>query len=188
MNKYLNTGLKFLVLAFAAISLLSATYFLTKAKIAEQKLKIKAEKFLEISPNSNFSAEFFNNPQKIKINNKDALLYKNSEDFFIELATSKGYSGEIVVLIGLKGEIIKGVRILEHKETAGLGDKIELEKSPWILSFNNQSLKTKNFAIKKDGGDFDSFSGATITPRAVVNLLKEVLTNEKAGIQNEKGN
>ena len=83
-----------------------------------------------------------------------------------------GYSGAINMIIGINrnGEIL-GVRVLNHKETPGLGDKIELAKSPWILSFNGFSLANLSpdqWAVKKDGGQFDQFAGATITPRKSV--------------------
>ncbi|WP_342608798.1 RnfABCDGE type electron transport complex subunit G [Vibrio tritonius] len=81
-----------------------------------------------------------------------------------------GYSGPIQYLMGVNmhGEII-GVRIVSHTETPGLGDKIELAKSPWVLGFDHHSLaNTTKWGVKKDGGTFDQFSGATITPRAVV--------------------
>lgn len=94
-----------------------------------------------------------------------------------------GYSGPIHFLVGvtLKGEIM-GVRIISHSETPGLGDKIELAKSSWILSFARRSLEnTSIWAVKKDGGDFDQFSGATITPRSVVKgVHKALLALEKA--------
>ena len=73
-----------------------------------------------------------------------------------------------------QGEIL-GVRVLEHKETPGLGDKIETRINDWILSFTNQKITQDNlseWAVKKDGGKFDQFAGATITPRAVVNQVK----------------
>ncbi|WP_068717131.1 RnfABCDGE type electron transport complex subunit G [Vibrio tritonius] len=81
-----------------------------------------------------------------------------------------GYSGPIQYLMGVNmhGEII-GVRIVSHTETPGLGDKIELAKSQWVLGFDHHSLaNTPKWGVKKDGGTFDQFSGATITPRAVV--------------------
>jgi len=65
-----------------------------------------------------------------------------------------------------------------HTETPGLGDKIEIKKSDWILSFNGKSLNNpapSGWFVKKDGGEFDQFTGATITPRAVVNTVKSVL-------------
>jgi electron transport complex protein RnfG len=84
--------------------------------------------------------------------------------------TQDGYSGEIAFLIGVNNSNeITGVRVISHTETPGLGDKVELAKSPWVLSFNHRSLdNTPLWAVKKDGGDFDQFSGATITPRSVV--------------------
>jgi electron transport complex protein RnfG len=83
-----------------------------------------------------------------------------------------GYSGAIDMIIGINsaGEIL-GVRVLTHKETPGLGDKIEVAKSNWILSFNGFSLDNlspEKWAVKKDGGQFDQFAGATITPRKSV--------------------
>lgn len=93
---------------------------------------------------------------------------------------TNGYSGNIVLLIGItaSGEIA-GVRVLKHAETPGLGDKIELSKDDWILSFNGLSLSAENqndWAVKKDNGQFDQFTGATITPRAVVGAVKNALT------------
>ncbi len=83
-----------------------------------------------------------------------------------------GYSGAIDMMIGIDSDgKILGVRVLSHKETPGLGDKIELAKSNWILSFNGFSLDNlspEKWAVKKDGGQFDQFAGATITPRKSV--------------------
>jgi electron transport complex protein RnfG len=83
-----------------------------------------------------------------------------------------GYSGPILLMMGVdrNGEVL-GVRVIAHAETPGLGDKIEQGKSDWILSFNRRSLDNtaaERWKVKKDGGDFDQFAGATITPRAVV--------------------
>lgn len=94
----------------------------------------------------------------------------------IETTAPDGYSGAIQMIVGadFSGKVL-GVRIVEHHETPGLGDKIELRISDWINSFNGVQIKGKSdphFAVKKDGGDFDQFTGATITPRAVVNAAK----------------
>lgn len=90
-----------------------------------------------------------------------------------------GYSGDISMIVGVNRDgTIAGVRILLHKETPGLGDKIELKKHQWILSFNGKSLQVpviEEWKVKKDGGLFDQFAGATITPRAVVGQVKRVL-------------
>ncbi|WP_039918387.1 electron transport complex subunit RsxG [Cellvibrio mixtus] len=90
-----------------------------------------------------------------------------------------GYSGDISMIVGVNRDgTIAGVRILLHKETPGLGDKIELKKSQWILNFDGKSLQVpviEEWNVKKDGGTFDQFAGATITPRAVVGQIKRVL-------------
>lgn len=90
-----------------------------------------------------------------------------------------GYAGPINLVMGIdtKGEIL-GVRIISHVETPGLGDKIEITKSKWVLSFNGKSLDNLTFeqwAVKKDGGVFDQFAGATITPRKVVQAIRRGL-------------
>jgi electron transport complex protein RnfG len=90
-----------------------------------------------------------------------------------------GYTTQIAVLVGVHADgSIAGVRIIEHKETPGLGDKIDRKKSDWVLGFDAKSLnnpKAERWAVKKDGGDFDQFTGATITPRAVVKAVKLAL-------------
>lgn len=90
-----------------------------------------------------------------------------------------GYNGRILLLVGIdyQGKIL-GVRVVTHQETPGLGDNIDIRRSDWILSFNNQSLITLNkdlWKVKRDGGVFDQFSGATITPRAVVKAIYNTL-------------
>ena len=93
--------------------------------------------------------------------------------------TATGYAGDIEMLMSFRDDgRIAGVRVLIHKETPGLGDKIEISRSPWITSFNGTSLDKPGpggWAVKKDGGAFDQFTGATITPRAVVGAIKGAL-------------
>lgn len=90
-----------------------------------------------------------------------------------------GYSGNVRLLVGVnQDQTLAGVRVISHKETPGLGDKIDSEKSDWITNFSGKSLTNPTqtgWAVKKDGGVFDQFSGATITPRAVVNATHRVL-------------
>lgn len=90
-----------------------------------------------------------------------------------------GYSGDIRLIVGVnRDKTIAGVRVLAHKETPGLGDKIELKKHQWILSFDGKSLTVpviEQWQVKKDGGQWDQFAGATITPRAVVGQVRRVL-------------
>lgn len=95
-----------------------------------------------------------------------------------------GYSGAINMIMGIdrNGNIL-GVRVLSHKETPGLGDKIEAAKSDWILNFAGRSLDNlapAKWAVKKDGGEFDQFAGATITPRKSVQAIYRGLQLFKA--------
>jgi electron transport complex protein RnfG len=90
-----------------------------------------------------------------------------------------GYAGEVRLIMGVdpEGKLL-GVRATLHKETPGLGDKIEPKKTPWILQFTGLSLGNppiEKWKVKKDGGQFDQFSGATITPRAVVTAIRNGL-------------
>jgi len=90
--------------------------------------------------------------------------------------TGSGYAGPIRLMLGVDaGGKILGVRALQHKETPGLGDKIEPAKSDWITRFTGLSLgapPVEAWKVKKDGGQFDQFSGATITPRGVVGAIR----------------
>ena len=91
----------------------------------------------------------------------------------------EGYSGAIKLLIAVNTDgKLGGVRVVSHRETPGLGDKIEEEKNDWILQFAGKSLvdpATKNWKVKRDGGAFDQFTGATITPRTVIKAIKNTL-------------
>jgi len=90
-----------------------------------------------------------------------------------------GYAGEIKLMMGIDaGGKLLGVRVLAHKETPGLGDKIEVKKGPWIERFTGLSMGNpplERWKVKKDGGDFDQFAGATITPRGVMVAIRSGL-------------
>jgi len=90
-----------------------------------------------------------------------------------------GYAGPIQLLIGVYADgTLAGVRVLEHKETPGLGDGIEARRSSWILGFTGKSLTNpppKQWKVKRDDGAFDQLTGATITPRAVVKAVHKFL-------------
>ena len=90
------------------------------------------------------------------------------------LISSKGFTGDIEFMMGVtaQGEVA-GVEIVRHLETPGLGDKIVYPE--WREGFKGRSLTNAKWAVKKDGGDFDQFTGATISPRAVVERIKEGL-------------
>lgn len=97
----------------------------------------------------------------------------------LEAVAPEGYSGDIGLLIGIDANgVLTGVRVTQHKETPGLGDYIQLAKSPWILQFAGKSYDPdldNRWRVRKDGGEFDSRAGATITPRAIVKAVREAL-------------
>ena len=97
----------------------------------------------------------------------------------IPAVTPDGYSGAISMIIGVNfNGSVAGVRVVDHRETPGLGDKVDLKKSDWILSFNGKSLvnpQASGWTVKKEGGDYDQFTGATITPRAVIKQILKTL-------------
>jgi electron transport complex protein RnfG len=90
-----------------------------------------------------------------------------------------GYSGRIRLMVAVQGDgTVAGVRVLAHRETPGLGDYIEERRSDWITRFAGRSLTDpppERWKVKRDGGDFDQFTGATITPRAVVKAVRNTL-------------
>jgi electron transport complex protein RnfG len=114
----------------------------------------------------------------------DAVAYIARKDgkahtIILPVTAPDGYTTNIDMIVGIKLDgTLAGVRVIKHKETPGLGDKIEAKKFPWILQFPGLSLlepKEKFWAVKKDGGEFDQFTGATITPRAVVRSVRLAL-------------
>lgn len=106
---------------------------------------------------------------------------RNGKAFAVILPViaADGYTGNIYSIVGILADgSIAGVRVLSHQETPGLGDKIEIRKSNWVEQFIGKSLTdpiAKQWSVKKDGGDFDQLTGATITPRAVVKSVYAAL-------------
>ncbi len=95
------------------------------------------------------------------------------------VVSARGYSGPIRLLVGVDvSGTVTGVRVLGHRETPGLGDGIEIEKSDWITQFAGRSLGdpvVTGWAIRRDGGEFDQLTGASVTPRAIVNAVRDTL-------------
>lgn len=187
--------LGFVALLCTAIS--AGIFFLTKDKIDAVMAAQQRELLLQVIPQDYFNNNLLESAvipqdknlegiQKIYFAKKDG----NVSAYAYETTAPDGYSGDIRLLVGLdpKGKIL-GVRVIEHHETPGLGDKIELRISNWILNFTHQLINEHNlneWAVKKDGGKFDQFSGATITPRAVVNQTKRstlIMLNNQALLQ-----
>lgn len=126
-----------------------------------------------------------NNPVKdtLTLHNaegKEITVYRASKDGKVTGVAYEiygtGYAGEIKLMMGIAADgKVLGVRALAHKETPGLGDKIEIKKTDWIERFTGLSFGNppkERWKVKKDGGDFDQFAGATITPRGVLAAIR----------------
>jgi electron transport complex protein RnfG len=168
---------------------IAVTFQGTRDIIAEQERQAQARALLEIVPNSMHDNDMLE--AQITLPDIEAIGLHQKENGYLAkqqgevvavllpVIAREGYSGDIRLLIGINSDgSLAGVRALSHHETPGLGDKVELKKSPWILSFNGKSLNNPSEAdwkVSKDGGEFDTFTGATITPRAVTKAVKNAL-------------
>ncbi len=180
-----------LILATAALlttSLVALTHLVTKNRI-EHQTELKLLSVLnQVIPEGSYDNALH---QSCLLVTADALNPDEAMPIFIAKKSEKpvamaiqaiapdGYSGAIRLLIGLDMQnTVLGVRVLQHNETPGLGDKADLDVSDWILSFNNKTIENeddKRWKVKKDGGYFDQFTGATITPRAIVNATRRAV-------------
>lgn len=185
------------LVALLCTAISAGIFFLTKGKIDEAMATQQRALLLQVVPQTYFDNNLVESAvipeqENLKGIQKVYFAKKNGQisAYAYETTAPDGYSGDIRLLVGMtpEGEVL-GVRVIEHHETPGLGDKIELRISNWILSFDHQPINEKNlseWAVKKDGGKFDQFSGATITPRAIVNQVKRsalTMLNNQAALQ-----
>ena len=176
----------FAVLTGGTIAL---TQGLTKDRIAEQAARAEAKALFEIIPESRHNNDLLNSAVALPADERateagPVLAWVARQDgrpvgLIFPAVAPDGYSGDIHLLVGvdLDGTVL-GVRVTSHRETPGLGDRIETRKSDWVYDFNGRSLnnpKPREWNVKKNGGVFDQFTGATITPRAVVKAVQKTL-------------
>lgn len=176
--------------AIATTGLVVATQLSTADRIEEQHRLALEKTLAEVLPAGGYDNPLGSDtltlaPDPLLGTSKPAVAYiarlgDVREAVVFQSVAPEGYGGSINLLVGVdKHGNITGVRAMTpHAETPGLGDKIELKKSPWILGFNGKSLSDPDesrWAVKKDGGAFDALTGATITPRAVVSAVKNTL-------------
>ncbi|CAM8373577.1 RnfG Predicted NADH,ubiquinone oxidoreductase, subunit RnfG [Candidatus Methylopumilus universalis] len=176
------TASAMIIFSLVASAALSVSYFLTKTPIEESDARAKRMFLNQVVPSNLYDNNLVEDtisvePNPLIGNKKNIDIYRAKKNnqviaVIIETIAPDGYSGEIKTLVGVdQKDKILGVRVITHKETPGLGDYIEVDKSHWIKNFNLKSLDEmgeKEWAVKKDGGDFDYVSGATITSRAVI--------------------
>jgi len=186
LNTMRRHGTILAIFAAGTTALSAAVYTLTKDIIAEQAAIVQKKLLDQVVPSDLYDNDltkecYLVTNEAILGNKQPRRLYsagKNGEPVAAALETTAldGYSGAIHLLVGadFNGTVL-GVRVTEHHETPGLGDKIETRISDWITHLSGKKIESPNdpkWAVKKDGGEFDQFTGATITPRAVVNATK----------------
>ncbi|MEP1469914.1 MAG: electron transport complex subunit RsxG [Halieaceae bacterium] len=174
-----------LLALFAVVTtlLISGTFLQTKDRIALEQRKAEEKALLQIVPRERHDNSMLDDTIAVSAeapglgleDDKQIYIARKGADaiaVIIPVTAPDGYSGGIDMIVGVNADgTIAGVRALRHKETPGLGDKVDLNKADWILGFNGRSLNNPalaGWAVKKDKGEFDQFTGATITPRAVV--------------------
>ena len=178
-----RNGLLLGLFAVVTTLLIAGTWLGTRDRIAQEQRKAEERALLEIIPAERHDNSMLDDTLAVAVDaaglslrqDKKIYLARQAGDVvaaILPVTAPDGYSGEIDMIVGVNADgSIAGVRVLTHKETPGLGDKVDLKKSDWILSFNGKSLTNpgiEGWAVKKDEGVFDQFTGATITPRAVV--------------------
>lgn len=185
----LQTAANLIFFSIIGTAILASTFFLTHDKIMQSEQAEKLKLITQIVPSTLFDNDIMqdtlNIPSDPLLGNEDntlayrARLKGEPSAVVLEAIAPDGYSGKIALILAVRsnGELA-GVRVVAHKETPGLGDYIELPKSPWIKNFDGKSRETYHDAdwkVKKDGGQFDYMAGATITPRAVVKAVNKAL-------------
>lgn len=181
----------FLLGAFAIIctAVVASISQWTKPIIAQQEQSALLKTINQLIPQDSYNNDIF---ASCFIVSDDNLLGKGqSQQVFVakqdnlpvalmlQTSTFKGYSGEIKLAVGILADgSVAGVRVIRHTETPGLGDKVQTNKSDWIYAFNGKAYQPEydaQWEVAKNGGVFDAFTGATITPRAVTLAVKDAL-------------
>ncbi|MDB2590526.1 electron transport complex subunit RsxG [Candidatus Thioglobus sp.] len=189
----LKSGMLLLIFTMVSVLFVSLTQDTTQEKIQynEEQLLIKRLAELVSNYDNDILKEKYDQMLMLHGINQKIGIYpakRNGQTFayLVEHTYPNGYNGSIRLLTGVSvDETLLGVRVVAHKETPGLGDKIETRKSDWIKQFAGLSLSSPtqdNWKVKRDGGVFEAFTGATITPRAIVSASYQVLElfNKKA--------
>ena len=188
-RQILLSGVFLSLFAVVGTTLVAFTEFSTSAAIAENERQVLLRNLYALLPrdklDNDIAADTLQLPASALLGTDDAsTLYRARLDgepvaaIFNSVAPD-GYNGKIHLLVGVYIDgSLAGVRVVKHAETPGLGDAVEIRKSPWINDFAGKSLANpapERWRVKRDGGDFDQFTGATITPRAVVAAVRNTL-------------
>ena len=185
----ISTGMTLALIAGICTALVAATYRLTEERIAANE-KALLEQSLQPALAGLFydsgvsESQLVLQPPHELPGNDAAIIYRvYAEDqpvaALFAVTARDGFAGPIRILLGVDiSGSVTGVRILQHRETPGLGDKIEPSRSDWVYQFDGRSLsdpQPAGWALKNDGGTFDQLTGASITPRAIIKAIRETL-------------
>lgn len=188
INAIRKNGLILAIFACASTGVVAITHQLTASQIQKQERKQLLSVLNQVIPHQLHDNEL---AQSCILINDPALgtdedmpayvatLDGNPSAIAVEAIAPDGYNGAIKIIVGIEQNgTITGTRVLAHNETPGLGDKVDLRITDWILNFTGKAVNNENEAqwkVRKDGGQFDQFTGATITPRAVVKAVKQTV-------------
>ncbi len=189
LKHMLTTSLLLGIFAIAGTSMVALTYEGTEARIIDNDYQALLRTLHALVPPDSHDNDIATDTVTVTSkallgNKKPSTIYlarlKGVPVAAVITATAPdGYNGAIKLLVAIRFDgSISGVRVLNHRETPGLGDGIEVERSNWIMGFNGLSLNNPDelgWRVKKDGGIFDQFTGATVTPRAVVKAVHHAL-------------
>jgi len=185
----IKTGLTLAVIAAVCTALVAATYSLTEDRIVANEKALLEQSLqpalggLAFDGSVSESRIVLEPPHELP-GNDPAIIYrvyaeKRPAAALFAVTARDGFSGPIRILVGVEFDgKISGVRILQHRETPGLGDKIEPARSNWVFQFDERSIGDPveaQWAIESDGGDFDQLTGASVTPRAIIKAIRDTL-------------
>ncbi|PIE39277.1 MAG: electron transport complex subunit RsxG [Gammaproteobacteria bacterium] len=179
--------------AFATVCtlLITLTWLGTHDHIAAAELQVRRQALLDLIPKGEHANDMLQDTLpaaadgsllKLK-QNRDIYRARNAQGqviaVILPVRAPDGYSGDINALVAIAADLtVLGVKVISHRETPGLGDKIDTRKSSWIGQFtgkNPNNPAPTQWAVQKDGGSFDQLTGATISSRAVVNAVRDAL-------------
>ncbi len=187
MSPALRTTLTLAGIAAVCTTLVAGTFRLTAERIARNEQAFLESQLDPVIGDVRHDGGVLESVTRIASGlpgTEPALMYRVTRDgrtvaFLFQVTAMDGYAGPIRLLVGIRSDgVLTGVRVLDHEETPGLGDRIEHTRSDWILGFAGRSLgdpPAARWSIRADGGDYDQITGASVTSRAVINAVSATL-------------
>ncbi|MFI3330987.1 MAG: RnfABCDGE type electron transport complex subunit G [Rikenellaceae bacterium] len=179
-NSLKNMILSLFAITFASAVVVGAVFQTTKEPIEKNRIKAANEALRKVLPD--FDNDAISNPVEKVMEKERVYLYtaKKGEQivgYAVQTFTKEGYGGKFTLMVGFtpEGEIIK-IETLDHQETAGLGDKIQNDKSDYNKQFIGLDLGSKKAALKADKGEIDAISGSTVSSKAYIDAVNRAYT------------